>query len=60
MDITVMENLPTEMLLYIFEMLSYRDRTIKEEVRRRKMRKFADNQTDRQANKHRTFLEMKH
>ena len=25
MDITVMENLPTEMLLYIFEMLSYRD-----------------------------------
>ena len=25
-----------------------------------KMRKFADNQTDRQANKHRTFLEMKH
>ena len=31
------------------------DRTIKEEVRRRKMRKFADNQTDRQANKHRTF-----
>ena len=31
------------------------DSTIKEEVRRRKMRKFADNQTDRQANKHRTF-----
>ena len=25
MDITIMENLPTEMLLYIFEMLSYRD-----------------------------------
>ena len=25
MDITVIENLPTEMLLYIFEMLSYRD-----------------------------------
>ena len=31
------------------------DSTIKEKVRRRKMRKFADNQTDRQANKHRTF-----
>ena len=25
MDITIMENLPTEMLLYIFELLSYRD-----------------------------------
>ena len=35
MDITVMENLPTEMLLYIFEMLSYRDLKIAMLVRRR-------------------------
>ena len=31
------------------------DSTTERRMRRRKMRKFADNQTDRQANKHRTF-----
>ena len=31
------------------------DGTTERRMRRRKMRKFADNQTDRQANKHRTF-----
>ena len=50
---------PGGLILYctvLFCTVLYKKRRIKEG----KMRKFADNQTDRQANKHRTFLEMKH